>query len=203
MGLSKPVGLIVDREVIDSVSVNLVQAGTSGRTADREMFKWPSGMVLKTIDGKPGDRKHKMEAVWWGLVHSEHDRNGFILSLKAHYCTSVRHIMPKRDSCICVSDHSMCKSLFFSTINENNEVRSRSVPALILTRCNQSTWNIDQLYIYTFKKFIINSVSPAGLPTSLLPYIGNTMKYADFKYGKREHWYQTCSHTGTYISWAM
>lgn len=48
MGPSNPVGLIVDGEVIDSVSVNLVQAGSSGRTAaDREMSKWASGMVLK------------------------------------------------------------------------------------------------------------------------------------------------------------
>ena len=47
MGPSKPVGLIVDGDVIDSASVNLVQAGSSGRTADSEMSKWASGMVLK------------------------------------------------------------------------------------------------------------------------------------------------------------
>lgn len=75
MGPSKPVGLIVDGGVIDSASVHLVQADTSGRTADREMSKWASGKVLKTIDGKPGVRKQKMEAVWLCLVHSEPDRN--------------------------------------------------------------------------------------------------------------------------------
>lgn len=52
MGPSKPVGLIVDGEAMDSVSAHSVQAGTSGRTADREMSKWASGMVLGTIDGE-------------------------------------------------------------------------------------------------------------------------------------------------------
>lgn len=78
MGPSNPVGLIVDGEVIDSVSVHLVQPGTSGRTADREMCKWTSGKGLKTIDGKPGVRKRKMEAVWVCLVHSKRDRKWFI-----------------------------------------------------------------------------------------------------------------------------
>lgn len=84
--------------MIDSVSVHLVQAGTSGRTADREMFKWTLGICFKN-DGKPGVRKHKTEAVWLCLVHSKDD------ILKAHYCTSVRH--KNRDSCICVSDCSI------------------------------------------------------------------------------------------------
>lgn len=69
MGLSNPVGLIVDREVIESVSVNLVQAGTSGRTADRGLSKRALGMV-KTIDGNPGIRKHKMEYMLLGLMHN-------------------------------------------------------------------------------------------------------------------------------------
>lgn len=71
MGLSNPVGLIVDREVIESVSVNLVQAGTSGRTADRGLSQRALGMVLQTIDGNPGIRKHKMEYMWLGLMHNE------------------------------------------------------------------------------------------------------------------------------------
>lgn len=33
----------MDGEVTDSVSVHLVQAGTSGQTADREMSKWALG----------------------------------------------------------------------------------------------------------------------------------------------------------------
>lgn len=86
MGPSKPVGLIVDGEVIDSVSVHLAQAGTSGRTADREMSKWASGKVLKTIDGKPDVRKRKMEAVWLCLVHNERDRNSTLQYIcKAHF----------------------------------------------------------------------------------------------------------------------
>lgn len=58
MGLSKPLGLIVGREVIDSVSVNLVPAGTSGRTTDRGLSNWASGMVLRAIGGKRGVKQH-------------------------------------------------------------------------------------------------------------------------------------------------
>lgn len=60
-GLSKPVGPMVDRGAIQSVSVNLLQAGTSGRRADREVSEWTSGMVLKTIDEKSGVSREGME----------------------------------------------------------------------------------------------------------------------------------------------
>lgn len=51
----------MDEEETDFVSVHLLQAGTSGRTADREKVQVGIGEELETIG--PDCRRHKVEAV--------------------------------------------------------------------------------------------------------------------------------------------
>lgn len=72
MGPSKSVGLIVDGEVIVSVSVHLVQAGISEKGRQRKV-QVGIREGLKTIE--PELRKQKMLAVWLCLVYSDRKRN--------------------------------------------------------------------------------------------------------------------------------
>lgn len=85
--------------MIDSVSVNLVPAGTSGRTTDRGLSKWASGMFLKTIGGEQGVKKHTVKVVCLCLVHSQRDRNW---STQLHTLYNIHTVIRLKTYCLTV-----------------------------------------------------------------------------------------------------